>query len=93
MSLWYSLKADSSSSKPDRVTLLAFFDATNGSEWKAKSGWGTDIDIMYWHGVGVDIWGRVNSLELPGNGLTGAYILALFVLVVHLRFLMFQRVN
>lgn len=54
---------------------MALFEATNGPKWIIKSGWNTDADISDWYGVTVDSWGRVSTLELRGNGLTGACIL------------------
>lgn len=50
---------------------MEFYDSTNGHEWSISTHWGTGVDIMFWHGVGVDGDGRVNVLNLYDNNLSG----------------------
>lgn len=76
--LWYGLHTDSS--KSDRAVLLVLFEETMGPRWKDSSGWGTDMDLMFWHGVSVDTWGRVSKLMLAGNELAGTSIFVFVVL-------------
>lgn len=59
------------SSESDRAALLEFFDLTNGLEWSDSTHWGTDVDIMFWRGVGVDGEGRVDVLDLYDKSVSG----------------------
>ena len=56
---------------PDRAVLMKLYDATNGSDWINKEGWGTDAPLGRWHGVITDGAGRVLSLNLGDNSLSG----------------------
>ena len=56
----------------DRAALIAFYMATNGPNWKNKTNWLTDAPLDKWHGVDVDVLGRVIAINLNGNGLQGA---------------------
>ncbi|CAN0577526.1 unnamed protein product, partial [Ectocarpus sp. 12 AP-2014] len=56
----------------DRSALMELFDATKGSSWKNKTGWGTSAPLGQWHGVTVDGTGRVTTLDLRENNLSGA---------------------
>ena len=58
-------------SHPDFAPLLAFYNAANGANWTNHSGWGTDCDVCNWFGVTCDGNGRVSSIILPLNNLTG----------------------
>ena len=55
----------------DRDGLVAFFNATDGSNWRDSANWLTDVPIEEWYGVSTDGGGRVTALTLPGNQLTG----------------------
>ncbi|CAB1109347.1 unnamed protein product [Ectocarpus sp. CCAP 1310/34] len=55
----------------DRSALMELFNATNGSSWTNKTGWGTSTPLQQWHGVTVDGAGRVTTLDLSGNNLSG----------------------
>ncbi len=57
---------------PDRAVLDALYEATGGPDWHSNDGWLTDAPINEWHGVSVDETGRVDSLNLGINGLTGS---------------------
>lgn len=61
------------SSKRDREALLLLFESTGGRQWSTNARWGSDIDIMLWHGVSVDGMGRVNELDLYENSLSGEF--------------------
>lgn len=56
----------------DRAALIAFYQATGGSNWKNKTNWLTDAPLDEWHGVDVDAFGRVTAIRLDNNGLQGA---------------------
>ena len=55
----------------DRAALVAFYQSTNGPDWKNKSNWLSNRRLGAWHGVTTDGSGRVIHLELPQNRLTG----------------------
>jgi len=55
----------------DRDILRAFYDATGGPGWTNDDNWLTDVPLREWHGVDTNSEGRVVSLRLNGNRLTG----------------------
>ena len=57
--------------EPDRSALESLFEAARGSVWAQSSGWLEDENLAMWHGVRTDSIGRVSSLDLSGNGLSG----------------------
>ncbi|CAB1103651.1 unnamed protein product [Ectocarpus sp. CCAP 1310/34] len=54
----------------DRSALMELFNATKGSSWTNKTGWGTSAPLQQWHGVTVDGAGRVTTLKLGWNKLS-----------------------
>ncbi len=58
-------------SNNDRETLVAFYNATDGPNWRFQANWLSSRPINEWSGVGVDGEGRVNSLNLRTQGLSG----------------------
>ena len=56
---------------PDRVPLAAFYNATAGPNWVNSENWLTDAPLEEWFGVTVDSTGRVTSLRLVDNKLSG----------------------
>ena len=56
---------------PDRDTLVALYNATDGPNWPNNGGWLTNAPISEWHGVTTNDSGRVTRLELSENQLTG----------------------
>ena len=62
---------DSLCNASDVIALRALYDATGGTGWTRSDGWLDDDDLGEWHGVAVDSTGRVKSIDLVGNGLTG----------------------
>ena len=58
-------------SATDREALVAFYQATNGDNWKNSGNWLTDAPIGTWYGVTTDYGGRVVELAIIENGLTG----------------------
>ena len=55
----------------DREALVAFYNATNGANWRNKTNWLSDRPLNQWHGVTTDADGRVTELDLNTNQLTG----------------------
>ncbi len=55
----------------ERAVLTAFFEATGGENWRNNTNWLTDRPLSEWRGVGVDAGGRVTSLKLGANYVTG----------------------
>ncbi len=55
----------------DYPALVALYNATDGANWKNKTNWLSDNSLDTWHGVSTDLNGRVTSLRLNNNGLSG----------------------
>ena len=55
----------------DRDALISLYNATNGPGWVRSDNWLSDAPLGTWHGVDTDADGRVESLQLPNNGLGG----------------------
>ena len=47
----------------DREALVAFYNATDGENWKWTGNWLSDAPIAYWHGVETDRDGRCHRVE------------------------------
>lgn len=56
----------------ERDILIALYDATNGDAWTNNSNWCSDADLSEWYGVYTDYQGRVMSIDLSSNNLTGS---------------------
>ena len=56
----------------DRNALTALYNATDGLNWTSKTNWLSDGSLGEWYGVTTDANGRVISLYLHGNQLTGS---------------------
>ena len=55
----------------DRAALRVFYNATGGANWADNTAWLSNAPLSAWHGVITDANGRVTSLSLSANGLTG----------------------
>ena len=66
----------------ERTALEAFYDATDGDNWKKKRRWKSDQNGS-WHGVTVRA-GNVRKLELAGNKLNGSIPEGIFADLPHL---------
>ncbi len=55
----------------DRDALVAFYNATDGPNWKNNTNWLSDRPLGEWHGVYTDSYGRVVALEFERNQLSG----------------------
>ena len=55
----------------DRAALVALYNATDGDNWKENYNWLSDKPVGEWFGVGMNAQGRVDSLNLWGNQLSG----------------------
>ena len=85
-SAWSSARVSAGSVATDRAALIAFYHATNGPNWTNNSNWLSAMPLNQWHGVTTDHSGRVTSLDLHSNKLTGPIPPALGYLI-HLRVL------
>ena len=55
----------------DRAALVILYNATGGANWTNNSGWLSAAPLDQWHGVTTDAEGRVSTLDLRNNGLSG----------------------
>ena len=55
----------------DREILTILYEATAGPNWEASSNWLTGAPLGEWYGVETNADGRVTSLDLRWNGLSG----------------------
>ena len=62
----------SGSEEADRAALIAFYNATDGDHWRESTNWLTAAPLSDWHGVSTNYEGRVVSLDLEYNSLSGA---------------------
>ena len=56
----------------DKGALEALYEAATGADWERSDNWLSEVPVGQWYGVKTDPSGRVNGLELNGNGLRGA---------------------
>ena len=56
---------------PDAEVLRALYEAAGGGGWTNADGWLGDGPLGQWYGVYVDASGRVSTVDLEGNGLSG----------------------
>lgn len=60
-------------SQQDSVTLVEFYNLTNGPEWINSTNWLTNNPVQTWHGIELTTTGtNVAKIELPNNNLQGA---------------------
>ena len=55
----------------DRAALTALHHALNGDRWTQNTNWLTDAPLAEWYGVSVDSSGRIRTINLRRNGLSG----------------------
>ena len=55
----------------DREILIELYNATGGAHWTKKKNWLSDLPLNTWHGVSTTQNGKVDSLNLPDNDLSG----------------------
>ena len=56
----------------DKAVLIALYEATSGNNWDDNTNWlSSTYPLDQWYGVETDDEGRVTSLDLNWNGLTG----------------------
>ena len=56
---------------PDRDVLVTLYHSLGGTGWTYNTNWLSDKHVDDWYGVNTDEEGRVTSLNLGGNNLTG----------------------
>ena len=57
--------------RTQRDVLMALYQSTGGPDWFNSRNWGTSRPLRDWHGITVDVNGRVTELDLSRNALTG----------------------
>lgn len=55
----------------DREVLIRLYKATGGKSWTRDDGWGTKDNVGSWFGVCANDEGRVQTLNLQRNNLSG----------------------
>ena len=55
----------------EKGALIALYQATGGANWTHNDNWLTDEPLSTWYGVTADRSGRVTTLNLESNNLTG----------------------
>ena len=55
----------------DREALVALYNATDGANWNDNTNWLSDKPLGQWYGIRTDHEGRVTTLYLAENNLTG----------------------
>ncbi|MYB06634.1 MAG: hypothetical protein F4Y24_09810 [Gemmatimonadetes bacterium] len=69
---WYeALESRDGPVCPDRKILEALYESAVGGAWTNADGWLGDGPLGDWHGVEVSPSGRVSTLDLQSNGLSG----------------------
>ena len=66
-----TVTVEASSARTERDVLVAFYYSTGGPEWKNNTNWLSAKPIGEWHGVITNVFGEVERLILPNNGLIG----------------------
>ena len=56
----------------DRAALVALYNATGGASWTTNTAWNSSDPLGDWHGVTTNADGRVTSLIVANNNLTGS---------------------
>ena len=56
----------------ERERLAAFYHTTDGPNWRNSTNWLSDQPLNLWFGVTIGTDGKVEELDLGGNGLSGA---------------------
>ena len=56
----------------DRAALTSLYIALGGDDWVNSENWLSDEPLSTWYGVTTDLNGRVTSLDLRGNQLSGS---------------------
>ena len=56
---------------PDYEALAEFYNATDGDNWTTNTGWLTDCEPCNWFGIVCDFSGRVVTISLINNNLSG----------------------
>ena len=66
-----TVRSSTTTETSDRAALEALYDATGGPNWTDNTNWKTSAPLDEWYGVTTDANGRVTTLRLDGNALSG----------------------
>ena len=61
----------SNTSDIEKTTLITFYNATGGDDWKINTNWCSDKDVSEWYGITVNGDGKVVGINLKDNKLSG----------------------
>lgn len=64
-------KLNYTSDQNDSLALVTFYNNANGSSWTNNSGW-LNGPVSTWYGIALDTTGKVTSITLSGNNLSGS---------------------
>ncbi len=56
----------------ERAALEALYNATGGASWTRRDNWLSGAPVNDWHGLATHPSGRVHTIDLRSNGLTGS---------------------
>ena len=73
----YTLHVEVEEEPDDRAALVALYEATDGANWADNSNWLSDAPLGDWRGVATNADGRVTSVDLSSNQLSGSIPAAL----------------
>ena len=65
--------ANTQTSASDRAALVTLYNATDGPNWENNTNWLSNAALGEWYGIVTDNSGRVISLDLGRNQLSGPY--------------------
>ena len=65
------VRAPAATALTNREVLVALYNATGGANWTDNTNWLSTAPLGEWHGVTVDVSGRVTELYLPLRQLSG----------------------
>ena len=72
LSFTIAVQPSVSATSMDREVLVALYEATGGPGWTDRTNWLSAEPLELWHGVTTDAAGRVEAVDLTGNGLSGS---------------------
>ena len=58
---------------PDRETLIAIYNATDGPNWTQQENWLSEAPISTWYGITTNDIDRVTKIDLTGVGMAGPF--------------------
>lgn len=66
----FFISRETKAQNADSLALVSIYESSNGAGWQNNTNWLTG-NLNTWHGVSINTLGRVDSLNLESNNLTG----------------------